>query len=52
MQTGNKGTHLHCNHKPGEDKFKGTWEYTDSDRQLSHGCDIGLGTTDYELIKI
>lgn len=52
MQKGNEGTHLHCNHEPGKDKFKGTWEYTDSDRQLKHGREIGLGTTDYELIKI
>lgn len=52
MQAGNTGTHLLCNHKPGEDKFKGTWGYTDADKQLSHGEKIGLGTTDYRLIKI
>ncbi|MBP2133455.1 putative Fe-S center protein [Methanomicrobium sp. W14] len=52
MQKGNEGTHLQCNHLPGEDKFKGTWSYTDADRQIIHGEEIGLGTASYELIKI
>ncbi|WOF17015.1 DUF362 domain-containing protein [Methanoplanus sp. FWC-SCC4] len=51
-QRGIMHTHLHSNFEEGEDKFKGTWEYTNGDRQLEYGQEIGLGSMDYELIRI
>ncbi|MDR2623990.1 MAG: DUF362 domain-containing protein [Methanobrevibacter sp.] len=42
--------HKNCNH--GEDKFKGVWEKVDGDHLLEYCQDIGLGTTDFEIIEI
>jgi len=49
---GFENTRLRCNHKPGEDKFKGVWRNVDGRRQLEYGEEIGLGTRDYELIEV
>ncbi|GAB6036915.1 DUF362 domain-containing protein [Fundidesulfovibrio butyratiphilus] len=46
------GTQLACNHAPGEHKFKGLWTHTMGDLQLSYAEEIGLGTTQYELVEI
>ncbi len=45
-------THLAANHAPGEDKFKGTWDYTDSRYQTTCAARIGLGEEDYRLIEV
>ncbi|MGM0508889.1 MAG: DUF362 domain-containing protein [Fusobacteriota bacterium] len=43
---------LKCNHKKGEDKFKGIRKETKGEIQLTYGEEIGLGSNDYELIEI
>ncbi|MDK2891697.1 DUF362 domain-containing protein [Methanohalophilus sp.] len=43
---------LHSNFEIGEDKFKGVWENSAGNHQLDYGEKIGLGSRDYELIKI
>ena len=52
QQTGLNDTKLEYNHQKGKDKFKGVWEGVEGRIQLLHAEDIGLGTTQYELIKI
>lgn len=37
---------------PGEDKFRAVWEHTRSLMQITYGEEIGLGSSDYELISI
>ena len=49
---GNTESLLKCNHEPGADKFKGLAENTIGERQLSYGEEIGLGSQEYELIKL
>ncbi|HWR60451.1 MAG TPA: DUF362 domain-containing protein [Clostridia bacterium] len=51
-QTGNHNSSLKCNHEKGEDKFRGLYGNIDATRQFSYGEEIGLGSRDYELIKI
>lgn len=51
-QTGNINSSLKCNHGKGEDKFRGLYGNIDGTRQLSYGEEIGLGSREYELIKI
>ncbi len=46
------GTALKENHEPGGDKFRGVYPYVDWTFQLSHGEKVGLGTRDYNLIKV
>lgn len=43
---------LSVNLKPGQDKFKGLREYTESCIQITYGEEIGLGTSKYNLIEI
>ena len=43
---------LKNNIEPGGDKFTGMRGYTQGFVQISYGEDIGLGTTDYNLIRI
>lgn len=45
-------TALKENHEPGGDKFRGVYPYVDWSFQLTHGEKIGLGTRNYELIKV
>ncbi|WNY25135.1 DUF362 domain-containing protein [Methanolapillus millepedarum] len=42
---------LKCNHKKGEDKFKGVWENTNGERQLEYGEELGMGSRKYILIE-
>lgn len=51
-QYGFKDSLLHHNHEKGEDKFRGLYEKIDGDIQMKYGQEIGLGSMDYELIKI
>ncbi len=37
---------------PGEDKFKGVWNYTDGEYQIAYAAGIGLGDADYRLIEV
>ncbi|MDD1669782.1 MAG: DUF362 domain-containing protein, partial [Methanomicrobiales archaeon] len=46
-QAGIPGTHLRAHHHPGEDKFRGVWDYTIGDHQLSYAEECGLGERDY-----
>lgn len=51
-QCGFKNSLLHHNFLEGEDKFKGVYEKIDGKIQLKYGEEIGLGSMNYELIKI
>jgi uncharacterized protein len=51
-QAGIPGSRLGRNHRKGADKFKGLRAGTDAFRQVSYGAEIGLGTSEYELIDI
>lgn len=46
------GTVLKTNLNPGEDKFKGLYPSVDWQHQLSYAETIGLGTRDYQLIRM
>lgn len=52
QQTGLEGTILEHHHQKGRDKFQGVWEGVEGRIQLSYAEDIGLGTTQYELIRM
>jgi uncharacterized protein len=49
---GNQDTALATGHEPGGDKFRGVHPEIDWEIQLEHGEKIGMGTRDYELVKI
>ena len=51
-QCGFENSLLHHNFHKGEDKFKGVYEGIDGKIQLKYGEEIGLGSADYELIRI
>jgi hypothetical protein len=51
-QAGLAGSLLHAHHRPGEDKFTGTWDHTRGDLQLSYAEECGLGTRDYRIREI
>ena len=46
------GTCLKTNINPGEDKFKGVYPEIEWAVQLEYGENIGLGTRNYELVKV
>ena len=39
-------------HNPGEDKFKGVWNYAKSEVQISYAERMGLGSGRYKLVEI
>jgi len=43
---------LENNKGPGEDKFRGVYPHIDWSIQLGYGEELGLGSTDYELIYV
>ncbi len=43
---------LKTGHAPGEDKFKGIWDYTLGDLQLSLAEKLGLGSAEYSLVNL
>lgn len=51
-QTGLENTRLTANFAPGEDKFKGVYPNTDHEAQLRHAEKLGMGTRQYELIRL
>jgi uncharacterized protein len=46
------GTLLKTNLKPGEDKFKGLYPSVDWEYQLEYAQKIGIGTREYNLVKL
>ena len=51
-QEGNRSSKLPGAWKPGENKFRAIYPEVDWNIQLAYGEEIGLGTRNYELIKI
>ena len=51
-QPGCANSHLSANHAPGEDKFTGVWPHTRGDVQLAHAASIGMGSLEYEIIRV
>ncbi|MBR1368923.1 4Fe-4S ferredoxin [Methanocalculus chunghsingensis] len=51
-QQGFTGTRLAAHHRPGEDKFSGVWPEIPIRTQIRHGERIGLGRSEYDLIRI
>jgi len=51
-QRGFARTALEANLAPGEDKFKGIWDYTDARYQITYAAAIGLGDASYHLIEL
>ena len=51
-ELGNRSSKLSKNWNPGEDKFRALYPEVDWSIQLAYGEEIGLGTREYELIKI
>lgn len=49
---GNQDSALKSGHEPGEDKFRGVWPEIPWQVQLEHAEKVGLGSRDYELIKL
>jgi hypothetical protein len=52
QQAGSRASKLPKNWENGEDKFRALYPEVDWSIQLSYGEEIGLGTREYELIKI
>ncbi len=52
QQCGFKHSLLSHNHEEGKDKFRGLYEKIEGDIQMKYGEKIGLGSMEYELIKI
>ena len=52
QQTGLEGTILEHHQKKGMDKFQGVWEGVEGRIQLSYADEIGMGTTQYKLIRV
>ncbi|MCU0630535.1 MAG: DUF362 domain-containing protein [Methanoregulaceae archaeon] len=51
-QKGNPESMLQHNQHKGADKFKGLRENTDAYRQIMYGVEVGLGSSEYELIPL
>ena len=51
-EEGNKASRLQKNWNPGEDKFRAIYPEVDWSIQLAYGEEIGLGTRQYDLIRI
>ncbi|MBT1077292.1 DUF362 domain-containing protein [Geobacter grbiciae] len=49
---GNQNTALESGHEPGGDKFRGVHPDIDWEVQLEHAEKIGMGTREYELVKV
>jgi len=52
QQQGFDNSLLESNFDPGEDKFKGIREHTEGYIQIDYGAEIGLGSSEYELIEL
>ena len=51
-EEGNRSSKLPRNWKPGEDKFRAIYPEVDWNIQLAYAEEIGMGTREYELIRI
>jgi uncharacterized Fe-S center protein len=51
-QQGLQNTRLEQNFAPGEDKFKGVYPNTDHEAQLRHAEKLGMGSRQYELVRL
>jgi hypothetical protein len=51
-EMGNRASKLQKNWEPGEDKFRAIYPEVDWNTQLAYAEEIGMGTRQYELIKI
>ncbi|MDW7649786.1 MAG: DUF362 domain-containing protein [Bacillota bacterium] len=51
-QAGLKNTRLESNFAPGEDKFKGVYPEGDHEAQLRHAEKLGMGSRQYELVRL
>jgi len=51
-QVGLAASKLEAGHAAGEDKFAGAWPNTSPDVQLRHAESLGLGSREYELIRL
>jgi uncharacterized Fe-S center protein len=51
-QHGFKNSLLIHNHEKGEDKFRGLYEKIEGNIQIKYGQEIGLGSMNYEMIRI
>uniref|UniRef100_A0A831U1U5 DUF362 domain-containing protein n=1 Tax=Geobacter metallireducens TaxID=28232 RepID=A0A831U1U5_GEOME len=49
---GNQNTALAAGHEPGGDKFRGVHPDIDWEVQLEHAEKIGMGTREYELVRV
>lgn len=52
QQWGFKDSLLNHNYEKGKDKFRGLYHKIEGDIQMKYGQKIGLGSMDYELIKV
>ncbi len=52
QQAGAEGSCLTSSKGPGEDKFRSIYPHTDWTIQLEYAEEIGLGSRDYELVRI
>lgn len=52
LALGNRSSRLSKNWNSGEDKFRALYPNVDWEIQLSYGEEIGLGTREYELIRL
>jgi len=51
-QAGRRESLLTANFAPGEDKFRGVYPDTDHEAQLRHASALGMGSREYELVRI
>lgn len=51
-QAGLENSLLKTNLEPNQDKFKGVWDYTAGEVQISYAEEIGLGSSRYEIIQV
>ena len=49
---GNEGSALQSGHEPGGDKFRGVWPEIPWEVQLEHAEKVGLGTRNYEMVRL
>jgi hypothetical protein len=51
-EQGIEGSALQTNHARGKDKFQDIYPNVDWNIQLDYACALGLGSREYELVKI
>jgi hypothetical protein len=51
-EQGIEGSALKTNHAKGKDKFRDIYPNVDWHTQLDYACSLGLGSREYELVRI